>query len=134
MLVVKKRGPRKNFVQDLIAQQSPFMDKQKIAEATKKQKLKLERFQILGIVTLFNVIVSHLFAKHVFSTVIQSCPERKIVFSLMFFAVAIRGPHHNLVSVLVSSAKDFPQTVMALNSSEISSRVLPLVSGKRKKV
>lgn len=80
LLVVKKRGPRKNFVQDLIAQQSPFMDKQKIAEATKKQKLKLERFQILGIVTLFNVIVSHLFAKHVFSTVIQSCPERKIVF------------------------------------------------------
>lgn len=110
------------------------MDKQKIVEATKKQKLKLERFQLLGIVTLFNVIVSHLFAKHVFSTVIQSCPERKNVFFLMFFAVAIRGPHHNLVSVLVSSAKDFPQTVMALNSSEISSRVLPLVSGKRKKV
>lgn len=39
-----------------------------------------------------------------------------------------------MVSSLFSSVKDFPQTVMALNSSQISSRVFPLVSGRRKKV
>lgn len=41
---------------------------------------------------------------------------------------------YNLVSTFSSSKKDFPQTVMALNSSEMSTKVFPLVSGRRKKV
>ncbi len=46
----------------------------------------------------------------------------------------VSGLPHNLVTTIFFSKKDFPQMVMALNSSEISSSVFPLVSGRKKKV